>query len=45
MGIVSELLKYGRSGVVDLLEQIFSVIWQEEIVPMQAMERSRGSYC
>ena len=29
---VGELLKYGGSGMVDLLEQLFSVIWQEEIV-------------
>ena len=34
-GIVGELLKYGGSGIVDLLEQLFSVIWQEEIVPRQ----------
>ena len=33
--IVGELLKYGGSGMVDLLEQLFSVIWQEEIVPRQ----------
>ena len=32
-GIVGELLKYGGFGMVDLLEQLFSVIWQEEIVP------------
>ena len=31
---MGELLKYGGSGMVDLLEQLFSVIWQEEIVPM-----------
>ena len=37
-GIVGELLKYGGSGMVDLLEQLFSVIWQEEIVPMQWRE-------
>ena len=37
-GIVSELLKYGRSGMVDLLEQLFSVVWQEEIVPRQWRE-------
>ena len=29
------VLKYGGSGMVDLLEQLFSVIWQEEIVPRQ----------
>ena len=34
-GIVGELLKYGGSGMVDLLEQLFSVVWQEEIVPRQ----------
>ena len=34
-GLVGELLKYGGSGMVDLLEQLFSVIWQEEIVPRQ----------
>ena len=32
---LGELLKYGGSGMVDLLEQLFSVIWQEEIVPRQ----------
>ena len=37
-GIVGELLKYGGSGMVDLLEQLFSVIWQEEIVPSQWRE-------
>ena len=31
---VGELLKYGGSGMVDLLEQLFSVIWQE-IAPRQ----------
>ena len=34
-GIVGELFKYGVSGMLDLLEQFFSVIWQEEIVPRQ----------
>ena len=34
-GIVAELLKYDGSGMVDLLEQLFSVIWQENIVPKQ----------
>ena len=32
---MGKLLKYGGSALVDLLEQLFSVIWQEEIVPMQ----------
>ena len=34
-GIVGELLKYGGFGMVDLLEQLFLVIWQEDIVPRQ----------
>ena len=34
-GIVGRLLKYGESGMVDLLEQLFSVKWQEEAVPRQ----------
>ena len=33
-----EFLKYGGSRMVDLLEQLFSVIWQEEIVPRQWRE-------
>ena len=37
-GIVGELLKYGGSGMVDLLEQLFSVIWQEEIVSRQSRD-------
>ena len=36
-GIVGEFLKYGGSGMVDLPEQLFSVIWQE-IVPRQWTE-------
>ena len=36
--VVGKLLKYGGSGMVDLLEQLFSVIWQEEIVPRQWRE-------
>ena len=34
-GLVGELLKYGGSGMVCLLEQLFSVVWHEEIVPRQ----------
>ena len=37
-GIVGELLKYGGSRMVDRLEQLFSVTWQEEIVPRQWRE-------
>ena len=37
-GIVGELLKYGGSGMVCLLEQLFSVIRREELVPRQWQE-------
>ena len=37
-GIVGELLKYGSSGMVCLLEQLFSVVWREELVPRQWRE-------
>ena len=37
-GIKSEFLKYGESEMVDLLQQLFSVIWREEIVPRQWRE-------
>ena len=37
-GIVGELLKCGSSGMVCLLEQLFSVIWREELVPRQWRE-------
>ena len=36
-----ELLKYGGSGMVSLLVQLFSVVWHEEAVPRQW----RGPYC
>ena len=32
-GFVDELLKYGRSGMVNLLHQLFSVVWRAELVP------------
>ena len=41
--IVGKLLKYGGSGMVDLLEQLFSFIWQEEIVPRQWREGFIGN--
>ena len=37
-GLVGELLKYGGSGMVYLLEQLFSVIWCKETVPKQWRE-------
>ena len=37
-GLVGELLKYGGSGMVCLLEQLFSVVWHEEAVPRQWRE-------
>ena len=39
--IMGELLKYGGSGMVHLLKKLFSIIWQEEIVP----RKWRGPYC
>ena len=33
-----ELLKYGSSGMVCLLEQLFSVVWRAELVPRQWRE-------
>ena len=37
-GIEGEFLKYCGSGMVDLLQQLFSVIWREEIVLRQWRE-------
>ena len=37
-GLVGELLKYGGSGMVYLLEQLCLVIWLEETVPKQWRE-------
>ena len=34
-GLVGELPKYGRSGMVYLLEQLFKEVWQEEAVPRE----------
>ena len=35
---MGELLKYGGSGMVSMLEQLFSVVWCEEVVPIQWRE-------
>ena len=32
---MGELLKYGGSGMVYLLEHLFGVVWQEEVVPKE----------
>ena len=37
-GLVAELLKYGGSGMIDLLQQLFGVVWREEYVPPQWRE-------
>ena len=37
-GLVGELLKYGGSGIMDLLQQLFEVVWQEELVLLQWTE-------
>ena len=34
-GLVRELLKYGGGGIVDLLHQLFKVVWHEETTPKQ----------
>ena len=34
-GLVGELLKYSGSGMIDLLQQLFAVVWREEFVPPQ----------
>ena len=35
---MGELLKYGGSGMVNLLHQLFSVVWHAELVPPQCRE-------
>ena len=37
-GLVGEPLKYGGSGMIDLLQQLFAVVWREEFVPSQWRE-------
>ena len=37
-GLVGELLKYGGSGMINLLQQLFVVVWREEYVPPQWRE-------
>ena len=37
-GLVGELLKYEGSGMVNLLQLLFSVVWREEVVPPQWRE-------
>ena len=29
-GLVGEFLKYGGSGMIDLLRQLFAVVWRED---------------
>ena len=36
--LVGQLLKYCGSGMVELLKQLFTVIWREEFVPPQWRE-------
>ena len=35
---MGELLKYGGSGMIDLLQQLLAVVWREEFVPLQWRE-------
>ena len=37
-GLVGELFKHGEMGMVGLLEQLFLVIWHEDVVPRQWRE-------
>ena len=37
-GLVGELLMYGGGGMVDLLHQLFKVVWHEETIPEQWRE-------
>ena len=37
-GLVGELLKYGGSGMIELLHLLFAVIWCEQFVPPQWRE-------
>ena len=37
-GLVGRLLQYGGSGMIDLLQQLFAVVWREEFVPPQWRE-------
>ena len=37
--LVEELLKYGGGGMVNLLHQLFKVVWHKETVPKQWRER------
>ena len=37
-GLVGKLLKYGGSGMIDFLQQLFGVVWREEFVPPQWRE-------
>ena len=35
---MGELLKYGGSGMIELLHQLFAIIWREVFVPHQWRE-------
>ena len=37
-GLVGELLKYGGVGMVNMVHQLFEVVWHEETVPKQWRE-------
>ena len=37
-GLVGELMKYGGMRMVNMLHQLISVVWYEEIVPPQWRE-------
>ena len=37
-GLVGELLKYGGVGMMNLLHQLFKVVWYKETIPKQWRE-------
>ena len=37
-GLVGELLKYGGSAIVNLLQLLFSTVWRKKVVPPQWRE-------
>ena len=37
-GLMGEFLNYGGSGMVYLLEHLFGVVWEDEVVPKEWRE-------
>ena len=43
-GLVGDLLQYGGSGMVYLLEQLFGVVWQGKVVTKEGDKEEPGNY-